>query len=344
MNQNDPTCKPFERTKFEARQFPPLLAELLGRHMLLPEMTAEDLREMSKFDEIPNVEGLAAHKVEYPLARDPGEPPTTPHFAKEVTPAILKALDRGLKPVHTLVVRGALGGASQAPFSVQIIVPQFGAQLAMALKQMLWPLEKPAGPVAHTLFLWPRPLKDKFGRVLAENWVHQRSGTGFGMTIGNDDLYMVEALLRAAAAEFWETRPGMRRIASGEGVATVDREAGTAKFVSAEDETDTPFFSEDLLIEEGGWISPVWANPKVPVCGLAGDEALRRAALGLGSIMLGVASDGEGHFPLLHQAHDAGDLEKYQEKGLDIGGYVIVQRGQLPPPWMNEARKWKLEG
>lgn len=47
-------------------RLPPLAARLLADAELLADPAPVDLREMSKFDELPNVAGLAAHRLESP--------------------------------------------------------------------------------------------------------------------------------------------------------------------------------------------------------------------------------------------------------------------------------------
>ena len=264
MNENRQTCKSFDRgPDFELSALPPLLAGLLEGHQVYTHLGEADLREMSKFGEIPNLNGLAAHPIRYPAPAglDLGLKPSVGHHGQEplaISPqpllpgGVRKALARQLVGIPSLVIRGTLAGASAFPFAVQVIVPQTHAHLAVAVQKMLWPLADSASPeqmqpeVQYTLFHWPEPIMKKTGEVVVgefvAHWAEARLGSeGLGVVIGFDDPRLMERMLLDAARRHWESLDdGPRLILAGEESFSVEGQDQARQGIP-----------EPLLIEEG---------------------------------------------------------------------------------------------
>lgn len=311
MNENDATRKSFNQLGFGAAELPPLLGGLMEGKQLLPPMTAEDLREMSKFNELPNVAGLAAHRVLRPAPEglDPGgteapegEPaPRIPSPTPELPGGVYPALSAALIHTPSLVLHGALAGRGGRPFGVGVIVPLAqGAHLAQALARMLWEPAEGGRRLEYVLFVWPEVLRRKDGAVIAAglmgHWPDQRTG----VLLGYDDPALAARMMLDAARRRWEGE-GCRLIGAPEGGAEEAR--------------------EDLLLEESGRETAVWANPLLAAAALARSAEGRRAALAVGALPLGVEVDAEGHFPLFEGATPAAGSP---------AGWVVVPRVALP--------------
>lgn len=273
MNQNDPTCKSFKRAKppkFDPATLPPPLARLLKGKEVFPGLTATDLREMSKFSELPNLAGLAAHTLKRNAEggmRNAEFLSTSSTFPSEIS----SALDWELSRVPTLLIRGALNGAGEGPFRVAVFVPQAHAWLAQALHRMLWPVaEEPDFRPEYSLLIWPAPLHGRGGEVVTESFAGHWPGDGFGVVIGYDDPLLLASMLAGAV--------GHEPIAECE-----------VRIANCGDDQKN-----------------MWANPLIPASMLARTEAGRRAALSIGSLPLGVEVDAEGRFPIFEAS--AGEI------------------------------------
>lgn len=352
MNENDQTFKPFNQTPISLAELPPLVRRILEGKQFFPGLTDEDLREMSKFWEIPNVEGLAAHPVERPGTV---EEPEARQGAAELSESALKSLDYELKRTPGVLVAGELAGGSGRPFRVAVIAPQSYSQLAQALQRMLWPLTESAAPLDYTLLVWPEALKRKNGSVVVERLVRHWPDEETGVILGHDDPALMARLLATAARRRWEADlPGARAPRAGEGFATVENgaagasEEARAAFLDAgagalPEAGALPALWDEVLIEDGA-LTPLWANPLLPAALLAGDEAWRTAARAVGALPLGVEVTDEGHLPLLHgmRGAEAGAVDWRDAAAVAAGGWVVVKRERMPEPYLRAARRYRM--
>lgn len=354
MNENDRTFKPFNQTPITLAELPPLVRRILEGKQFYPGMSDEDLREMSKFWEIPNVEGLAAHPVERPGAADE---PEVRQGAPELSEGVLKSLDWELTRTPAVLTAGELAGGSGRPFRVAVIAPQSYSQLNQALQRMLWPLADSAAPLDYTLLAWPEPLKRKNGSVVVERLVRHWPDEGTGVIVGHDDPALMARLLAAAARRRWEADlPQARAPRAGEGFATVEREGNgeddaRAVFHEAHEGTrpgagELPAMWDEVLIEPGA-LTPLWVNPLLPAALLSGDEAWRTAARAVGALPLGVEVTDEGYLPPLHGRRSAEEVVEMNATdwrdaaAVAAGGWVVVKRNEAPALFLREARRYR---
>jgi len=361
MDEIRQTCKSFEDPgRINPVRLPPPLGRLLTGKQLYAHLGETDLREMAKFTEIPNIEGLAAHAI---ARRAPVEALTLAAARQErgLSERAERALERRLAEEPTLLMRGRLAGASASPIAVQVLIPQGQAHLAAALRRMLWPLEEdsvaPRGetPVHYTLFCWPEPLCERGGRLVLARLVAQRVEEGIGFALGYDDPCLLAAMLAGAARRRWSGEAsGMRLIESGEGLARmrIDGE-GLAFFqvlapgapLSANDRAAS---LEPLCIDPERRLSPLWRHPLLPAEALAGSPPWRRAALAVGALPLGVPIDNEGIFTLFSATPWAEAFEPTEASELDpvlLGraGWIVVPREAIPAPYLRQARSYALQ-
>jgi hypothetical protein len=293
MTQSPRTFKSFDpRPGHTPCRLPPLIDQLAGDQCLPAYFGLDDLREMAKFREIPNVHGLAAYPIEQPAPAgfDPADPahsqpggapgsnnPGALAPIPELPAGVAKPLAGRLAAEPLVMVQGALLRERPAPLRIQAIVPQSHAHLAAALQRLLysWPEASAPQPADYSMLFWPPPLRTRRGESLLETFVGHWPASptvgaeGTGLVIGCDDPGLLVRLLTDAA----------HRATSGEG-STSD------------------------------WAAALW-----PACKLAVGDSRRTHALAVGSMLFGIPHDGAGHFPALEGDETA-----------ELTGWII------PPP------------
>lgn len=366
MNDQDPNCNAIEhnnahetpaRLALKASALPPMLAELLQHAEILSGLGTRDLREMSKFDEVRNVEGLAVHPVHRP---DPGRLGMDDADARSIveTPAlpdgVSRSVSRAMCVQPFVVTEGTLAGAGSAPFAVRTLIPMPHAHLASAMGQMLWPWPGDAGdfPVQYTLLQFPGVVIGRDGEVLIERFIGHWPGRGLGVAIGFDDPALAARLLLDAAGRGWAQEGGASRLFEGGKRRVTVQEVGKARVDCAEELKEVtaaaqvamaePLFVE--LDEAGavGAVSPVWRNPLMPVSALGLDAGWSVAAREVGALPFGDVVDDKGRLPLEKVAMEPGSRQG-RLRDLDRG-LVVVPRGAIPAPWMSEARRYSVAG
>src|SRR5256885_1632985 len=135
MKQNQTARKSFAPTANNLMSYealPPLLAQLLDAEHLLVNPSNTDLREMSKFTELPNLQGVAAHPINY------SSPELAEQFQRaawnellpaeiildektSLPPALQIKLKHTLKQQPNLVITGRLAANSRFPLEVAAI-------------------------------------------------------------------------------------------------------------------------------------------------------------------------------------------------------------------------------
>jgi hypothetical protein len=312
MTETTRTFKSFEeRPGHTPCRLPPLLDDLVGGQCLPAYFGPDDLREMAKFGEIPNVHGLAAYRIERPAppeydpadsrrsggAGEAGDAAGALAPIPELPAGVGRPLANRLAAEPLVMAQGVLLPERDAPLRARAIVPQSHAHLAAALRAMLhpWPAdEEPGGGIAdYTLLIWPAALRSRRGEAIVETLIGHwpasaRVGAqGVGLTIGDDDPSLAARLLIDA----------VRRRLAGEGSGAALETGG----------------SEPRVVD-GNRVRSLWAAPLAAVADLAATEEGRRRALAVGTWLYGVADDGAGHFPAL----EGGDG--------DDGGWAVTPR------------------
>ena len=205
MNQEDSTCKGFEEAAAEEgnRNVPPTLRALVAGRELVCGLDATELREMSKFTELPNVWGLAAH----PILR-PGGDWCDRREEAAWSEGVRKGLSRLIGMFPLVGVRGR-ARAAEVERAVQVFAPQNHARLAAAFAKLLRPSfqeDSEGEGSVHTLVIWPEPPCDKRGKALIDRTVAVWPAEGLTIVIGTDDP---AAAARAVGWSFEEKlRPG----------------------------------------------------------------------------------------------------------------------------------------
>ena len=328
---------------------PDLLAVLLAGQSIQAGLSDEDLREMAKFTELPNVEGLAAHGVARPMppGYDPGAEgwshgPVAVARRPELPMGVAKVLYARMRTGASVMVCGWVAGASAAPVAVQAIFPQAQAHLAAGLQRMLHPFQQdPTGERAYyTLLVWPEPLLRRNGRIMIESLIGHWPADGVGLVIGFDDPYLMAELILDAARRQWTTLGSVGlNVIQGERWPQVkgegDQELVELQPVRSPD--DVAAAKEPFVIENDEWISPVWRDPMLPAHYLV-SSVWREAALNPRALPFGVEVDAAGRLPLFHaRSEDSLEVQGRTEKGV-----VIVPREALPPPYLHLAKRLPL--
>ena len=365
MSIHDDNCNAIEHNDrpedlsgrgLNARELPPLLAGLLDGGEFLSGLKPIDLREMSKVDEVINIEGLAVHRIERP---EPDRAGGTDHDAEAIAgePELPGGVTRpaarvmGVKPV--VVIEGTLAGAGPAPFGVRVLIPMTHAHIAAALGRMLWPWPGEAGamPLGHTLLFYPEAIVRRDSTVLLETFIGHWPKAGVGLAIGFDDPALAARLLLEAAVRAWRCEGGGECVADGQLLATVGDGCGTVRLERLGDVGETApaalaALAEPLFVEREAAgkivaVSPVWRDPQLPVSALGLDTGWSEAARAVGALPFGDVVDGRGHVALEQVATDASQREE-RLRGLDRG-LVVVPREGIPAPWMRQARRYAVE-
>ena len=363
MKESDPICKP-ENTAIEPAQpaschfdparLPGLIGELLAGRQILDGLGEDDLREMSKLREAPNIEGLSAHRVERPMARgfDPARPgvgqgPRAIARRPELPIGIYRVLMNRIGAESFVIVRGWAAGASARPMAVQVVWPQSQAHLAAGMRRMLWTAEDQTladpqdGEIAYTLLVWPEPLLHSSGRVMLEGLIGHWPADRAGIVIGCDDPRLAAELILDAGRRYWSEPAGEEfEISQGQRWAGIENEEGEERVrrLPAQNPADRVAAAEPLLIEPGGAVSPVWSDPLLPATMLHA-EPWRQAALNPWSLPFGVEVDAEGRFsPLDNPQGGTRDDELEQESA----GCFVVPRRAVPHPYLNQASRFSL--
>lgn len=270
MTQPPATFKSFEpRPGHTPCLLPPRIEALVGTLALPGHFTADDLREMAKFREIPNVHGVQAYAVERPW-EGAGEAVRTGTLPEPFERALVHLLEA----TPLVLVQGRLLPHLREPMTVQAIVPQAYAHLATMLRRLLHPWATPDDaapePAVFSLLVWPEPLRARGGSELTKSWLGawegDRDGRSEAIVIGHDDPALLMRLIAEAAGRW----------------------AGAQ--------------SADIAVDAAClWAGPVWPLTD-PVAG-----ARRIEALDVDTVLIGVPHDGEGHFPALEQENASDD-------------------------------------
>jgi hypothetical protein len=231
------------RTENEAWGVPVTLKELIAGRELVEGLDAVELREMSKFTELPNVWGLAAHPILFPY-RETGDAA----WDERVRTAMAKLV--GMFPL--IVVRGWVGGEA-----LQAFVPQNHARVAAGLAALMRGTGTAGvtegGERVRTLAIWPEGPRDKRGRAIVQRMEKTWGDEELTVLIGTDDL---AAGLRAVGLE-QAARESGRLLRVGELDAAGRRAAlgvGTVLFgVGVDVEGHVPPL-EGEGVEDAGWV------------------------------------------------------------------------------------------
>ena len=206
MTESNQTCKPFP---FDAdalrRALPQRAAQLLARAELLGGLEPMDLREMAKRPELPNLDGLAAHRILRPA---PGPTlgrgmQTLPSL--ELNEDFCQFFERAAGVRPWIVVEGCLGGQDRRAFPVRAVVSARQAQLAAALQSMLWPADGLELIEPFTLLVYGGPVERKDGQVVVDQGLafEPASQSGLALVVGCDDPSVLAEVLLAQAAGLW---------------------------------------------------------------------------------------------------------------------------------------------
>lgn len=363
MKESDPTCKPentaFEPARpasfdFDPARLPGLIGELLAGRQILDRLGEDDLREMSKLREAPNIEGLAAHRVERPMS--PGFDPARPGGGQapraiarrpELPIGVFRVLLNRIGAESFVIVRGWAAGASARPMAVQVVWPQPQAHLAAGLRRMLWTAQDQSsadpqdGGIAYTLLVWPQPLLRRSGQVMLDAFIGHWPADRAGFVIGCDDPRLSAELILDAGHRYWAGPAGNEfEISQGRHWAKIEHAEGEerVRLVPAQNPADRAAAAEPLLIEPDGAISPVWSDPLLPET-LLRAEPWRQAALDPWSRPFGVEVDAEGRFPRLHDPQAGARSGERKQEAL---GCIVVPRRAVPHPYLNQASRFPL--
>jgi hypothetical protein len=239
-------------------RWPAPLRDLLAPAHLLAAPAPADLREMSKFTELTNLHGLAAHPIEHaapaPLrerfAAAAWSAPWPLADTPSLSPSLATALRRLLTLEPTLVVSGRLAAASPYPFTVDLLVPQPLAHLALIALRLLAPPEHGlAPPCGHfTLLITPAPPTRSAAPALPQffRWPASQGLAAGALSIACDDPCIIPSLLLASACPCWHA-------------------AGAHLAPNANASSAAPWFPE-LITHEGS--APIFVHPLVPASAL----------------------------------------------------------------------------
>jgi hypothetical protein len=285
-------------------RLPPLVDTLAGSQALPGYFGLDDLREMGKFREIPNVHGLAAYPIEHPAPKGldpwaamPEAAPSAPTDPKALPGGLGRALAERLADDPLLLIQGMIllpgdRAFDARAFTVRAILPQAHAHLAALLRRALhaWDgrrgrrpceslvLDEPsvAEPsVADlTILAWPEPLPAGRGQAPIASFI--------GHWPGQDE-------------------PGSPGNPGGPGVGLIVGHDDPALFMT---------LIHDAARRRSAWpaagsgmdasaVPPAWAGWLLPAATMAATEAGRARALAVGAWLFGVESDGAGRFPML---------------------------------------------
>lgn len=324
-----------------------LLSELLGDHQVYADLSAEDLREMAKFDEQPNVLGLAAHG----LRRIPGvQAPYEVHGSiRDLNPSFRRRLHEAIHREPLLCVRGSLAGASRSPFQISAYFAQDQAHLAAGLQAILWPA--PAGadfPSAHLHIIQICDSPDVEALFFpAESLL---------LLLGSDDLRPALMIALELAHRAWRPPsaaeppaedapaplPEILLLPGGSFALTPDSApselvySGDAMPVAWEKTLAQKLAAlygrpgaetilagaEPWVAQTGGWTLPLWFNPPLPARLLGANAAWREAACHPDALPFGVEINGRGEIDFKRSPGEA---------------FVIVPRRAMPPPFARSA-------
>ncbi|GEM_PF-2801483 len=324
---------------------PPAVADLLDGLQIYTGLSTEDLREMGKFRELPNISGLPVHPLRHPLAIETELRESTRPVA-ELPRDFLKALRAQLGREPVLKVEGLAAGASANPTRVTAFFPQREAHLGYGLVSILSraPLEgqEPVGeqvvwlqcpedeeqllltvPAGNLLILLGtddlRP-----GLLATLELTHRRWGSA--ATPDEPAASGRPRLLAGGSFPFNDAGGGPALVFSG--ASTPDRwERHLAERVPALRDVEPAALAlagaEPWVAEPGGWLSPFWANPPLPAGGLGASAAWRERALAPEAVPFGVEIGPDGGIDLGREGDEA--------------GFVVVPRQAAPPPLATAA-------
>ncbi|MCL5271685.1 MAG: hypothetical protein M1457_14280, partial [bacterium] len=302
---------------------------LLADAELLADPAPVDLREMSKFDELPNVAGLAAHRLESPcpggdasvaeplnmsLDRLVGHAAEAAASPEPDLPAeARKLLTRAFRREPNLVIDGRLpaGRGAGAPDAVAIgvgagvwlraIFPQSHAWLAAAVQRLLGCAADFAGDAApgplYTLLMHPAPLPDMRGGAAPDRFVGHWPARVDAATDAEPGCgFGLVTGFDDPRLAAWLLLDAARRHWSAPPRPRLVM-AETISGLSEPHVAGAGRGERDAAGPKGDATTALWRDPLLPAPVLASRSGWRRAALSVGSLALGVPVDENGRFP-----------------------------------------------
>lgn len=311
---------------------------LLDGALVLDDLSDDDLREMAKFEETPNLYGLEAHRATLPapdawhqrlatleVNRKDASPLAAP------TP-VLRALTRALRRQPLLHVNGALAGAGGAFFVVECWLPQAKAHLLKALRRMLWPSEH----AAHLqVCLMAEPLTGPREKIFAPQWWSDPRQTRMLLTGCDDFAFLVDLLWQTAKAHWRSGGHPIEPREAGEGYLQTD-DCHEAEWVALDGDASPAqrAAAEVWLVEYSRFIAPVWQTPPLKATQALADPVWREACLAPGALLFGDLVD--------HNGRILGDPDFAPDPGTTPEGLCLIPRESLPSPALNEAEGFTL--
>lgn len=316
-------------------------------------LDSDDLREMGKFGETTNIQGLPVHPIVRPHAggvvREFGE------ALADLPKDLLRRLRGAIGHEPSILVRGSLAGACRDPLSVVALFPQSEAHLAQALQTCLWPGRREVdSPVADDLYLIQVPDFD-------EQMILSVPTARAVLVLGTDELHGGMLVALEWANRRWtpgaEKNPSqnspIRILAGGSfvfdsGTTEAGKSSGPVLVFTGESVPDSwedalvtqipslagrpgiePLLGggEPWVAQEGGWLCSLWYAPPLAAVALAGSPAWEAAALHPAALPFGVRVNEAGALDLAGSSEEA---------------YVIVPRRAMPPPFPCSAAPVKV--
>jgi hypothetical protein len=304
MRQNEIARKPFAPPTDVLNAYgalPPLLVHLVRPEQLLWNPSAADLREMSKFTELPNLQGGAAHPINYPAPAELGEkfkraewnaglvPSTCSLNQEPLSSDLQKNLARRLARQTNIVITGRLAGTSRFPVEIVAIFPQSTAHLAAAMQQMLWSGDCGLAPslATYSLLMFGDPLAGRTGTPERTLLCHVPDA-GCGLILGYDDPRLLAVFILDAAHRAWSAADPFLKI-----------EALTR-------ESAAPFLPWNPVLRDGVNLTPVWMHPLLPAQIFA--SFYTDQFLPPGSLTFGIDVDQNGLFRVCENEVESGVL------------------------------------
>lgn len=175
---------------FPARWFPP--------DQVREGADAEDLREMGKFTEHPNILGLPAHPIRSPV--------TGPILTEtdSLPPEIESWMAERFRTEPVICVRGDLAAGCERPVRLALVVSQWRAHLAAFFEAVLFPppvSRTDAGPRADPLDLCIVIVEDTPGQA-----VLHVPGRKLAVSLGTDDPRVPLFVALESAHRIWSAR------------------------------------------------------------------------------------------------------------------------------------------
>lgn len=298
MTDRSKTCNGFQGGPDRAAHAGPLSEWTRGR-TILTHLDEIDLREMSKFEEAPNLFGLAAYSIERPAPPDWRTRRTPRDSLTTEQRALLQRRELARHPLVRIDGRLALG--SSRPVPVALIVSQQHVRLAAGFRAMVGPaVPADPPPAAFTLLVWAEPVRTRRGTNALEERIDAPPGRPWGILVGYDDPELIAEIMLDALEANWTER------------------SGAPELVRPATDTDHRSPAEPVFVEPDGRTGPVWANPLIPARRIGARAAWRRATAQPGAMLFGVDVDEDGHVPLLEASGRP-----------PRGGAVIVPRTAL---------------